>query len=52
MLTRHSDLWNQADMVDVCGTILQKQFDQTGDIDEISNAISARERAIISKPAF
>jgi len=50
MRTRHSELWNQTDMVNVCGTILKERFKQTGDIDEISNAISAWQRAVQLTP--
>jgi len=49
-VTRHTALWNQADMVDVCGGILSKRFEQTGDIDEISNTVSARQRAVQLTP--
>jgi len=37
-------------MVDVCGIILQERFKQTGTIDEISNAISAHQRAVQLTP--
>ena len=50
MATRHSHLWNQTGMVGVCGTILQERFKQTGAIDEISNAISAHQRAVQLTP--
>jgi len=50
MLTRHSELWNQASMVDACGIILRKRFEQTGDMDEISNSISAYQRAVQLTP--
>jgi len=47
---RRPSLWNHADMVDACGTILQGRFQQTDDIDEISNAISAHQRAVHLTP--
>ena len=50
MAMRHSGVWNQASMVDVCGIILQERFKQTGAIDEISNAISAHQRAVQLTP--
>jgi len=39
MRARDSNLWNQADTIGV-GTILRERFEQSGDIDEISNAIT------------
>ena len=50
MHTRETELWNEAPMVDICGMILQKRFEQSGDIDEISNAISARQRRVQLTP--
>jgi len=41
-----SKLCNQAGLVDSCGAILQGRFKRTGDIEEISNAISAHQRAV------
>ena len=50
MCLRHPDIWNRADMAEIYATILQKRFEQSGDIDEISNAISAHQRAVQITP--
>ena len=50
MYTRQSKLWDRADMADACGLTLRERFEQSGDIDEISNSISAHQRAIQLTP--
>jgi len=46
MITRHSEDWDRADLVDVAGAIMLDRFEQSGNIDEIHNAISASQRAV------
>jgi len=50
MRTRHSEVWNHASSMGFCGTILQRRFEQSGNIEEISNAISAHQRAVQLTP--